>query len=98
METESVWSGRNVALTDVVEPTLTFNWIGLPQEQFRTGLITMRGTYGFTPRTFLGALVQYNSSAGTLASNVRFRWEYIPGNEFFVFYTECRVTGLHAYA
>jgi hypothetical protein len=34
--------------------------------------------------------VQYNSTAASLASNVRFRWEYLPGSEMFVVYNDQR--------
>jgi hypothetical protein len=36
----------------------------------------------------LGGLLQFNSSSDTLSANLRFRWEYSPGSELFVVYTE----------
>ena len=45
-----------------------------------------------TPFLFVSGLVQYNSSTRTLSSNVRFRWEYQPGSELFVVYTDERDT------
>ena len=36
--------------------------------------------------------MQYNSAAGSLGANVRFRWEYLPGSELFVVYNEARDT------
>jgi hypothetical protein len=36
--------------------------------------------------------VQYNSSANSLSSNIRLRWEYQPGSELFVVYNEGRDT------
>jgi hypothetical protein len=36
--------------------------------------------------------VQYNLGATSLGSNVRFRWEYRPGSELFVVYTDERDT------
>ncbi len=39
---------------------------------------------------FLGALVQYNSSNELWSNNLRLRWEYSPGSELFVVYTEDR--------
>jgi hypothetical protein len=41
---------------------------------------------------FVSALLQYNSSNNTMASNVRLRWEYRPGSELFVVYNEQRDT------
>ena len=37
---------------------------------------------------FASALLQYSSSDGTLSSKLRFRWEYSPGSEVFVVYTD----------
>ncbi len=45
-----------------------------------------------TPRMFVAALVQYSSSSSSLSTNLRFRWEYQPGSELFVVYTEGRST------
>ena len=36
--------------------------------------------------------MQYNSSNNSLGANVRLRWEYQPGSEFFVVYNEGRDT------
>ena len=37
---------------------------------------------------FVSGIVQYNSTAASFGSNVRFRWEYRPGSELFVVYTD----------
>jgi hypothetical protein len=52
----------------------------------------MRVNYTFTPRMFLSGLLQYNSSNETFSTNLRLRWEYQPGSELFVVYTEDRDT------
>ena len=41
---------------------------------------------------FVAALVQYSSSSTSLSTNLRFRWEYEPGSDLFVVYTEGRST------
>jgi hypothetical protein len=41
---------------------------------------------------FASGLLQYNSADNTFGSNVRFRWEYRPGSEFFAVYTDERDT------
>jgi hypothetical protein len=41
---------------------------------------------------FLSALVQFNSTTHTVASNVRFRWEYMSGSELFIVYNDQRDT------
>ena len=75
-----------------IEPTVSFNWIDLPQGSFRTDLTVARVNYTFTPRMFFAGLLQYNSSTDTVGANLRFRWEYSPGSELFVVYTEDRDT------
>ena len=76
-----------------VEPRIGVNWIELPQASFTTTLLGLRVNAAFSPRIFLGALVQYNSSAESLDTNVRFRWEYQPGSDLFVVYSDGRATG-----
>ena len=71
-----------------VEPTLSVNWIDTPQGAFRTDLVVSRVTYTFTPRMFFSGLIQYNSATDTISTNLRLRWEYNPGSELFVVYTE----------
>ena len=75
-----------------IEPSLSVNWIDTPQGSFRTDLIVSRVNYTFTPRMFVSAVTQYNSSNDTITSNLRLRWEYTPGSELFVVYTEDRDT------
>jgi hypothetical protein len=37
-------------------------------------------------------LIQFSADAHTLASSVRFRWEYRPGSDLFVVYSDGRDT------
>lgn len=46
-----------------------------------------------TPRMFVAGLVQYSSGGESLASNFRFRWEYQPGSELFIVYSDTHDTG-----
>jgi hypothetical protein len=39
---------------------------------------------------FFAGLIQYNSATDTVSNNLRLRWEYTPGSELFVVYTEDR--------
>ena len=84
------FSRGRLALTQQlsVEPTLSVNWIDTPQGAFRTELVVSRVTYTFTPRMFFSGLTQYNSATDTISNNLRLRWEYSPGSELFVVYTE----------
>ena len=75
-----------------VEPSLSLNWVDLPEGSFRTELIQSRITYTPTPRMFFTGFLQYNSSNDTIGTNLRLRWEYQPGSELFVVYTDERDT------
>jgi hypothetical protein len=75
-----------------VEPSVSVNWVDLPEGSFTTSLERVRVTYTVTPRMFFSGLLQYNSSADIFSTNVRLRWEYSPGSELFVVYTEDRDT------
>ena len=88
------FSQGRLALTPAlsVEPTLSENWIETPQGSFHTRLIVSRVTYAFSPRMFFGGLIQYNSATHSVSTNLRLRWEYSPGSELFVVYTEDRDT------
>tara|TARA_B100001123_G_scaffold393070_1_gene472766 strand:- start:7351 stop:10101 length:2751 start_codon:yes stop_codon:yes gene_type:complete len=86
-------NGRAVLTSTLsFEPSVSFNWINLPQGKFLTRLVAVRSTYTLSPRMFTAAIVQYNSSAESLSTNIRFRWEYQPGSELFVVYTDERDT------
>lgn len=75
-----------------VEPRLSVNRVRLPEGRFTATLAGGRVNYTFTPRMLLSALLQYNSSAESFGTNLRFRWEYRPGSELFVVYSEGRAT------
>ena len=75
-----------------IEPNISQNWIDVPQGTFTTTLVGARTTLTITPRMFVAALVQYTSGSSSLSSNVRLRWEYRPGSELFLVYTEGRST------
>ncbi len=75
-----------------VEPSLSFNWVELPEGNFATSLSRVRVSYTVSPRMFFSGLLQHNSSGNTFSTNVRLRWEYSPGSELFVVYTEDRDT------
>ena len=73
-----------------LEPGVSINRIDLPSGGITAALVTSRVTYTFTPRMFLGGLLQYISSSRAVSSNLRFRWEYSPGSELFVVYPDQR--------
>ena len=75
-----------------LEPSFSINWVDLPAGAFTTRLVGARVTYTMTPLMFVSAFLQYNSSSDAVATNVRLRWEYLPGSELFVVYNEQRDT------
>jgi len=93
-QTSLGFSGGRLEVTPYLsmEPSASVNWFDLPAGSLTTQLYRVRATYTFTPRMFAGALVQYNSSSRTVSVNARMRWEYRPGSELFVVYTEDRDT------
>jgi hypothetical protein len=92
-KTEASFTGRvQLTRTMVIEPNLSWNWLDLPQGTFTTRLVTARTSFAPTARAVLSALLQYNSATNTASANVRFKWEYIPGSELFVVYSEGRMT------
>ncbi|HIE94595.1 MAG TPA: hypothetical protein EYQ83_17685 [Acidobacteria bacterium] len=85
--------GRIAVLPQMsIEPSFSLNWIDTPVGELRTTLAVTRINYAFNPRMFFSGLVQYNSAANSVSSNMRFRWEYSPGSEVFVVYSEDRDT------
>ena len=73
-----------------LEPNISLNWIEVPGGEVRAQVSRLRVTYTVSPRSFLGALVQYNSAAELYSANVRFRWEYSPGSDLFVVFSTNR--------
>jgi hypothetical protein len=93
------YSGGRVAILKQwsVEPSLSIDYVNLPAGAFTTTVIRSRTDYGFSARMFASALVQYSSTDRLFSSNFRFRWEYRPGSEFFVVYTDERDTLTRGY-
>jgi hypothetical protein len=75
-----------------LEPSVSYNDVKLPAGDFTTTVLRLRADYAFTPQMYVGGLVQYDSDSDSFSSNLRFRWEYAPGSEFFAVYTDERST------
>jgi hypothetical protein len=89
----SYGSGRISVLKQLsIEPTISISHIDVAAGEFTTKLLRARTDYGFSPLMFASALLQYNSADRAFSSNLRFRWEYQPGSELFVVYTDERDT------
>jgi hypothetical protein len=88
-----VSQGRvNVSTQLSIEPSFSVNWVRLAEGSFTTRLVGSRVTYTMTPQMFTSALVQYNSTSHLVSVNLRLRWEYRPGSEFFVVFNDQRDT------
>jgi hypothetical protein len=92
-KTEASYTGR-VAVTPqfAVEPIMTLTWLEMPQGRFQAQLMSVRPIFTWSPRVQISTLLQYSSTAGLLATNARFRWEYQPGSDLYVVYTDGRNT------
>lgn len=84
------YTGGRVSMTKrfSLEPSATINWLDLPARRFTTKVYRARTDYAFSPRMFASALLQYNSTERSFSSNARFRWEYRPGSELFLVWTD----------
>ena len=92
-KTGAAFSGRIEITPQLsVEPRVNFSWVDLPYGDFTDKVVGARTVFTMTPRMFATALIQYSSSSTSLSTNLRFRWEYEPGSELFVVYTEGRST------
>ncbi len=87
-------SGRVVLSNRLsLEPSVAVNELDLPAGRVLQTLVRTRADYAFSSRMFASALLQYNSTDRTFSSNLRYRWEYRPGSELFVVWTDERDTG-----
>jgi hypothetical protein len=91
--TEVSWRSRvEFSPQFYAEPTITMNHVDVPWGRGYSNLVSSRLTYTLTPRMFVSGLVQYQSRVDSVSTNARFRWEYRPGSELFVVYSDGRST------
>ena len=85
-------SGGRISLLQQlsVEPAFSIARIELPDASFTTRLARARVDYAFSPLMFASALLQYSSADRAFGTNLRYRWEYAPGSELFLVYTDER--------
>ncbi len=88
------YSRGRISVTDQfsLEPSVSYNDVELSAGDFTTTVMGLRADFAFTPLMFVGGLVQYDSDSDSFSTNLRFRWEYAPGSEFFAVYTDERAT------
>ena len=90
---EITWRGRvEFGPRFYAEPTISLNYFKTPFGNGDANIVSSRLTFTLTPRMFASALVQYQSAAHSVSTNARFRWEYQPGSELFVVYSDGRNT------
>src|SRR5207249_592323 len=68
------------------------NRVNLPNGSFTTELIGTRLIYGFTPRAFFNAYIQYNADTHQVSSNLRFNWTHHPLSDLYIVYNDTRDT------
>ena len=71
-----------------IEPSFSVNDVTLAEGSFTATVVALALTYTMTPRMYVSGIVQYSSTTTSAGTNVRFRWEYRPGSELFVVYTD----------
>ena len=81
-----------------IEPRISISDVDVTQGSFVTTLVGARTSFTASPRMFLAALLQFNSNSESLDTNIRFRWEYQPGSDLFIVYSDGRDTGLEGYS
>lgn len=90
---EVTWRGRvEFGPRFYAEPTISLNYFKTPFGDGDANIISSRLTYTLSPRMFVSALAQYQSSTNSMSTNARFRWEFQPGSELFVVYSDGRTT------
>ena len=83
------YSGRVVATPRLAfEPNVSWRWTTVPGGSFTTQQYRTRVTYTVTPLMFVSGLMQYNTNSRVVSANLRLRWEYSPGSEVFLAYSE----------
>ena len=64
----------------------------LPNGAFTTALVGARVLYGFTPRAFFNAFLQYNADTHQVSSNLRFNFTHHPLSDLYLVYNDRRDT------
>jgi len=94
------WNGRRRSTTAglVFKPNYHFsaslnhtrNVVKLAGGASTTDLVGTRFIYGFTPRSFFNAFVQYNGDTHEISTNIRFNITYRPLSDLYLVYNDRR--------
>jgi hypothetical protein len=91
------WSGGISVKPDYhlnVSVNYSRNRIALHNGTATTNLVGARVVYGFSPRSFFNAFLQYNSATREVSTNVRFNIMYKPLSDVYIVYNDRRDTAL----
>ena len=72
------------------ELNMTRNVVDLPAGAFTVDLVGINANYSFSKRMFLKALIQYNSEANEMVSNIRYNFMHKPLSDLYIVYNERR--------
>jgi hypothetical protein len=96
------WNGENRTFTGGLDVTPNYrisldlsysrNDVTLPEGEFTTQLVGARMLYGFSPRAFFNAFIQYNTDTHQVSSNLRFNFTHHPLSDIYVVYNDRRDT------
>ena len=96
------WNGDNTSYTAALDYRPNYhlnidlnysrNNVTLPTGAFTTGLVGARVLYGFTPRAFFNAFLQYNADTHQVSSNLRFNFTHHPLSDLYLVYNDRRDT------
>jgi hypothetical protein len=75
-----------------LEPNVSVNWVRLPYGDFTARLLGTRVVVSPSPRLAFSSLTQFNSSTRSITSSVRMRWEYNPGSDLYIVFSDGRGT------
>jgi hypothetical protein len=89
---QSYQFGPTLRISSRLNTNLTWsrNLIALRAGEYTTDLISSRINYSFSTRTFVNALLQYNTDANQWSSNVRFNIIHRPLSDIFLVYNDRR--------
>ena len=86
IQTLNVSSGIRSGSDFLLSSRYVLNKVSLPQGDFATHLGAIQLNYSFTPKSYLQALVQYNSSVDEIGANIRFALLRTGNTGFFIVY------------
>ena len=96
------WNGRRRSISTglAIKPnyhlnvSLTFSrdLVKFQSGRASTDLVGARIIYGFTPRSFINAFLQYNSQSHEVSTNIRYNITYRPLSDIYLVYNDRRNT------